>query len=185
MDKEFKRWMKWYGKKHGDYTVCGILLLWQTCVTQKLYLSNRCATHVFLYFILKLERGDFLSEVWKDRIANTRCITSYVHWMIPLCIYTHLNMKRNISTASTLNLFLPLPPFLLFPVCLAVLFLWTTLPLVQKWITSWRSALLTWRKVGRKWPFCYPVSRTPYHIVVTANEEPGIISICYWFSCFH
>lgn len=21
MDKEFKRWMKWYGKKHGEYTV--------------------------------------------------------------------------------------------------------------------------------------------------------------------
>uniref|UniRef100_A0A8C8HJT9 Histone-lysine N-methyltransferase, H3 lysine-79 specific n=1 Tax=Oncorhynchus tshawytscha TaxID=74940 RepID=A0A8C8HJT9_ONCTS len=41
MDKEFKRWMKWYGKKHGDYT---------------------------------LERGDFLSEVWKDRIANTSVI---------------------------------------------------------------------------------------------------------------
>ncbi|XP_035635569.1 histone-lysine N-methyltransferase, H3 lysine-79 specific isoform X1 [Oncorhynchus keta] len=41
MDKEFKRWMKWYGKKHGDYT---------------------------------LERGDFLSEVWKDRIANTSSV---------------------------------------------------------------------------------------------------------------
>uniref|UniRef100_A0A3B4ANB0 Histone-lysine N-methyltransferase, H3 lysine-79 specific n=1 Tax=Periophthalmus magnuspinnatus TaxID=409849 RepID=A0A3B4ANB0_9GOBI len=38
MDKEFKKWMKWYGKKHGEYT---------------------------------LERGDFLSEEWKDRIANT------------------------------------------------------------------------------------------------------------------
>lgn len=21
MDKEFKKWMKWYGKKHGEYTV--------------------------------------------------------------------------------------------------------------------------------------------------------------------
>ncbi len=21
MDREFKRWMKWYGKKHGEYTV--------------------------------------------------------------------------------------------------------------------------------------------------------------------
>ncbi|XP_041695469.1 histone-lysine N-methyltransferase, H3 lysine-79 specific isoform X2 [Coregonus clupeaformis] len=41
MDEEFKRWMKWYGKKHGEYT---------------------------------LERGDFLSEVWKDRIANTSVI---------------------------------------------------------------------------------------------------------------
>uniref|UniRef100_A0A673WRN1 Histone-lysine N-methyltransferase, H3 lysine-79 specific n=1 Tax=Salmo trutta TaxID=8032 RepID=A0A673WRN1_SALTR len=41
MDKEFKRWMKWYGKKHGDYS---------------------------------LERGDFLSEVWKERIANTSVI---------------------------------------------------------------------------------------------------------------
>ncbi|XP_035277480.1 histone-lysine N-methyltransferase, H3 lysine-79 specific-like, partial [Anguilla anguilla] len=41
MDREFKRWMKWYGKKHGEYT---------------------------------LERGDFLSEEWKDRIANASVI---------------------------------------------------------------------------------------------------------------
>uniref|UniRef100_A0A8C2DCA0 Histone-lysine N-methyltransferase, H3 lysine-79 specific n=1 Tax=Cyprinus carpio TaxID=7962 RepID=A0A8C2DCA0_CYPCA len=41
MDREFKRWMKWYGKKHGEYT---------------------------------LERGDFLSEEWKERIANTSVI---------------------------------------------------------------------------------------------------------------
>ncbi|XP_051977246.1 histone-lysine N-methyltransferase, H3 lysine-79 specific isoform X2 [Xyrauchen texanus] len=41
MDKEFKRWMKWYGKKHGEYT---------------------------------LEKGDFLSEEWKERIANTSVI---------------------------------------------------------------------------------------------------------------
>ncbi|KAJ8371564.1 hypothetical protein AAFF_G00307120 [Aldrovandia affinis] len=41
MDREFKRWMKWYGKKHGEYT---------------------------------LERGDFLSEEWKDRIANSSVI---------------------------------------------------------------------------------------------------------------
>ncbi|XP_023809887.1 histone-lysine N-methyltransferase, H3 lysine-79 specific isoform X2 [Oryzias latipes] len=41
MDKEFKKWMKWYGKKHGEYT---------------------------------LERGDFLSEEWKERIANTSII---------------------------------------------------------------------------------------------------------------
>uniref|UniRef100_A0A3B5LY97 Histone-lysine N-methyltransferase, H3 lysine-79 specific n=1 Tax=Xiphophorus couchianus TaxID=32473 RepID=A0A3B5LY97_9TELE len=38
MDKEFKKWMRWYGKKHGEYT---------------------------------LERGDFLSEEWKERIATT------------------------------------------------------------------------------------------------------------------
>ncbi|KAG5851326.1 hypothetical protein ANANG_G00092010 [Anguilla anguilla] len=41
MDREFKKWMRWYGKKHGEYT---------------------------------LERGDFLSEEWKDRIANTSVI---------------------------------------------------------------------------------------------------------------
>ncbi|XP_028442542.1 histone-lysine N-methyltransferase, H3 lysine-79 specific isoform X1 [Perca flavescens] len=41
MDKEFKKWMKWYGKKHGEYT---------------------------------LERGDFLSEEWKERIATTSII---------------------------------------------------------------------------------------------------------------
>uniref|UniRef100_A0AAX7T038 Histone-lysine N-methyltransferase, H3 lysine-79 specific n=1 Tax=Astatotilapia calliptera TaxID=8154 RepID=A0AAX7T038_ASTCA len=41
MHKEFKKWMKWYGKKHGEYT---------------------------------LERGDFLSEEWKERIANTSII---------------------------------------------------------------------------------------------------------------
>ncbi|KAM6939067.1 histone-lysine N-methyltransferase, H3 lysine-79 specific isoform 2-T2 [Lycodopsis pacificus] len=41
MDKEFKKWMKWYGKKHGEYS---------------------------------LERGDFLSEEWKERIANTSII---------------------------------------------------------------------------------------------------------------
>ncbi|XP_060641112.2 histone-lysine N-methyltransferase, H3 lysine-79 specific isoform X2 [Anolis sagrei] len=41
MDKEFRRWMKWYGKKHADYT---------------------------------LERGDFLSEEWRERIANTSVI---------------------------------------------------------------------------------------------------------------
>ncbi|XP_038134979.1 histone-lysine N-methyltransferase, H3 lysine-79 specific isoform X1 [Cyprinodon tularosa] len=41
MDKEFKKWMRWYGKKHGEYT---------------------------------LEKGDFLSEEWKERIANTSII---------------------------------------------------------------------------------------------------------------
>uniref|UniRef100_A0A8C8VLA1 Histone-lysine N-methyltransferase, H3 lysine-79 specific n=1 Tax=Pelusios castaneus TaxID=367368 RepID=A0A8C8VLA1_9SAUR len=41
MDREFRKWMKWYGKKHAEYT---------------------------------LERGDFLSEEWKERIANTRYI---------------------------------------------------------------------------------------------------------------
>ncbi|XP_036409926.1 histone-lysine N-methyltransferase, H3 lysine-79 specific-like isoform X3 [Megalops cyprinoides] len=41
MDREFQRWMKWYGKKHGEYT---------------------------------LEKGDFLSEEWKDRIANASVI---------------------------------------------------------------------------------------------------------------
>lgn len=43
MDREFRKWMKWYGKKHAEYT---------------------------------LERGDFLSEEWRERIANTRWITS-------------------------------------------------------------------------------------------------------------
>ncbi|XP_072834162.2 histone-lysine N-methyltransferase, H3 lysine-79 specific isoform X2 [Pogona vitticeps] len=41
MDKEFRKWMKWYGKRHADYT---------------------------------LERGDFLSEEWRERIANTSVI---------------------------------------------------------------------------------------------------------------
>ncbi|KAJ4943337.1 hypothetical protein JOQ06_005840 [Pogonophryne albipinna] len=41
MDNEFKKWMRWYGKKHGEYT---------------------------------LERGDFLSEEWKERIATTSII---------------------------------------------------------------------------------------------------------------
>ncbi|XP_044124925.1 histone-lysine N-methyltransferase, H3 lysine-79 specific isoform X3 [Bufo gargarizans] len=41
MDKEFRKWMKWYGKKHAEYT---------------------------------LERGDFLSEEWRERIANTSVI---------------------------------------------------------------------------------------------------------------
>ncbi|XP_018428784.1 PREDICTED: histone-lysine N-methyltransferase, H3 lysine-79 specific-like, partial [Nanorana parkeri] len=41
MDKEFRKWMKWYGKKHSEYT---------------------------------LERGDFLSEEWRERIANTSVI---------------------------------------------------------------------------------------------------------------
>ncbi|XP_078527225.1 histone-lysine N-methyltransferase, H3 lysine-79 specific isoform X1 [Lissotriton helveticus] len=41
MDKEFRKWMRWYGKKHAEYT---------------------------------LERGDFLSEEWRDRIANTSVI---------------------------------------------------------------------------------------------------------------
>ncbi|XP_041913428.1 histone-lysine N-methyltransferase, H3 lysine-79 specific isoform X3 [Alosa sapidissima] len=41
MDREFRKWMKWYGKKHGEYT---------------------------------LERGDFLSEEWRERIANTSVI---------------------------------------------------------------------------------------------------------------
>lgn len=26
MDKEFKKWMKWYGKKHGEYTVSVVFL---------------------------------------------------------------------------------------------------------------------------------------------------------------
>eukprot|EP00079_Xenopus_tropicalis_P038713 XP_017952484.1 PREDICTED: histone-lysine N-methyltransferase, H3 lysine-79 specific isoform X2 [Xenopus tropicalis] len=41
MDTEFRKWMKWYGKKHSEYT---------------------------------LERGDFLSEEWRERIANTSVI---------------------------------------------------------------------------------------------------------------
>ncbi|XP_069505615.1 histone-lysine N-methyltransferase, H3 lysine-79 specific isoform X2 [Ambystoma mexicanum] len=41
MDKEFRKWMKWYGKKHAEYS---------------------------------LERGDFLSEEWRERIANTSVI---------------------------------------------------------------------------------------------------------------
>ncbi|XP_075060811.1 histone-lysine N-methyltransferase, H3 lysine-79 specific isoform X1 [Mixophyes fleayi] len=41
MDKEFRKWIKWYGKKHAEYT---------------------------------LERGDFLSEEWRERIANTSVI---------------------------------------------------------------------------------------------------------------
>nr|XP_028694508.1 histone-lysine N-methyltransferase, H3 lysine-79 specific isoform X4 [Macaca mulatta] len=41
MDREFRKWMKWYGKKHAEYT---------------------------------LERGDFLSEEWRERIANTSVI---------------------------------------------------------------------------------------------------------------
>ncbi|OCT97628.1 histone-lysine N-methyltransferase, H3 lysine-79 specific isoform X2 [Xenopus laevis] len=41
MDKEFRKLMKWYGKKHSEYT---------------------------------LERGDFLSEEWRERIANTSVI---------------------------------------------------------------------------------------------------------------
>ncbi|XP_020761617.2 histone-lysine N-methyltransferase, H3 lysine-79 specific isoform X2 [Odocoileus virginianus] len=41
MDREFRKWMKWYGKKHAEYT---------------------------------LERGDFLSEEWRERIANTSVV---------------------------------------------------------------------------------------------------------------
>ncbi|KAG9486421.1 histone-lysine N-methyltransferase, H3 lysine-79 specific [Eleutherodactylus coqui] len=41
MDKEFRKWMRWYGKRHAEYT---------------------------------LERGDFLSEEWRERIANTSVI---------------------------------------------------------------------------------------------------------------
>lgn len=41
MDSEFRKWMKWYGKRHAEYT---------------------------------LERGDFLSEEWRERIANTSVI---------------------------------------------------------------------------------------------------------------
>uniref|UniRef100_A0A8C3P076 Histone-lysine N-methyltransferase, H3 lysine-79 specific n=1 Tax=Cyanoderma ruficeps TaxID=181631 RepID=A0A8C3P076_9PASS len=37
MDREFRKWMKWYGKKHAEYT---------------------------------LERGDFLSEEWRERILT-------------------------------------------------------------------------------------------------------------------
>ncbi|XP_075632677.1 histone-lysine N-methyltransferase, H3 lysine-79 specific isoform X11 [Balearica regulorum gibbericeps] len=46
MDREFRKWMKWYGKKHAEYTVSEI----------------------------QLERGDFLSEEWRERIANTSVI---------------------------------------------------------------------------------------------------------------
>uniref|UniRef100_A0A4W3GTV6 Histone-lysine N-methyltransferase, H3 lysine-79 specific n=1 Tax=Callorhinchus milii TaxID=7868 RepID=A0A4W3GTV6_CALMI len=41
MDNEFRKWMRWYGKKYGEYT---------------------------------LERGDFLSEEWRDKIANTSVV---------------------------------------------------------------------------------------------------------------
>ncbi|XP_062888185.1 histone-lysine N-methyltransferase, H3 lysine-79 specific isoform X1 [Mobula hypostoma] len=41
MDIEFRKWMRWYGKKYGEYT---------------------------------LERGDFLSEEWKEKIASTSVV---------------------------------------------------------------------------------------------------------------
>ncbi|XP_078412024.1 histone-lysine N-methyltransferase, H3 lysine-79 specific isoform X2 [Cetorhinus maximus] len=41
MDTEFRKWMRWYGKKYGEYT---------------------------------LERGDFLSEEWKEKIASTSVV---------------------------------------------------------------------------------------------------------------
>lgn len=69
MDKEFKKWMKWYGKKHGEYTVS-----WAS-VSHSSY-TGRCVCVVYLHIeprvVLQLERGDFLSEEWKERIANTR-----------------------------------------------------------------------------------------------------------------
>lgn len=64
MDKEFKKWMKWYGKKHGEYTVSVVVLvaLGFRISTCKPVFNHRS----------QLERGDFLSEEWKERIANTR-----------------------------------------------------------------------------------------------------------------
>ncbi|GCB73549.1 hypothetical protein scyTo_0002628 [Scyliorhinus torazame] len=41
MDTEFRKWMRWYGKKYGEYT---------------------------------LEKGDFLSEEWKEKIASTSVV---------------------------------------------------------------------------------------------------------------
>lgn len=72
MDKEFKKWMKWYGKRHGEYTVSN--------ASFKLLLRIILQVHGYSGFVplicfafFQLERGDFLSEEWKDRIANTRC----------------------------------------------------------------------------------------------------------------
>lgn len=63
MDKEFKKWMKWYGKKHGEYTVSVVFLIYSAFEYKRV---NR------FYRLCQLERGDFLSEEWKERIANTR-----------------------------------------------------------------------------------------------------------------
>lgn len=74
MDKEFKKWMKWYGKKHGEYTVSSGLV---NSVVVPLQICWCCASsRLNPCFVFQLERGDFLSEEWKERIANTRWWTN-------------------------------------------------------------------------------------------------------------
>lgn len=86
MDKEFKKWMKWYGKKHGEYTVSCLIVLefWSEL---QIYMCH---------FTFQLERGDFLSEEWKDRIANTRWYTKPLtvsFWSGPFQSVHRMNYK--------------------------------------------------------------------------------------------
>ncbi|XP_057345616.1 histone-lysine N-methyltransferase, H3 lysine-79 specific isoform X3 [Manis pentadactyla] len=79
MDREFRKWMKWYGKKHAEYTVLlktPVHLFGVSPVTMDTPLS--CCLSPDTWPLLgphrQLERGDFLSEEWRERIANTSVI---------------------------------------------------------------------------------------------------------------
>lgn len=71
MDKEFKKWMKWYGKKHGEYTVSSGLLsqLWYIC-------RSVCAVCPHISTLFCLSAGARRLSVWrmegKDRQHEVR-----------------------------------------------------------------------------------------------------------------
>lgn len=68
MDREFKRWMKWYGKKHGEYTVS-----W--CQTGNDLYSHE---HVFLR-INQTRNIDHFKNV-KENMRNTVRLVLKCFW---------------------------------------------------------------------------------------------------------
>lgn len=61
MDKEFKKWMKWYGKKHGEYTVSSIYLFKTVsvgCFADQHVICRIFYSFFFLFFLLFLSAGE-------------------------------------------------------------------------------------------------------------------------------
>uniref|UniRef100_I3JAW6 Histone-lysine N-methyltransferase, H3 lysine-79 specific n=1 Tax=Oreochromis niloticus TaxID=8128 RepID=I3JAW6_ORENI len=61
MDKEFKKWMKWYGKKHGEYTVSRFL-----CDTSCTFIAHT------IIFVNNFAFGPEVDHQLKERFANMK-----------------------------------------------------------------------------------------------------------------
>lgn len=114
MDKEFKKWMKWYGKKHGEYTVSrviyeklsvfGVLLINMCC-----YLSDFYPFFLFALFFSAGERGLSVGRVeGKDCQHKVVYQAIYVHNLMHVliqkvhscCPFCTAGILLNIKAAS-------------------------------------------------------------------------------------